>query len=184
MSEEHQSGRNIKERRDPDDLCCILPIGPLPGTVTDFWRMVWQDNVEVIVMLINLMEGDTIRCQQYWPDCGYENYGPFQVTITHCKQYSHYCVRQLHLKVFILQLTHSNIDPGPTTVYIFELLQFLDDVAETERQSITHVQFMSWPEIGVPNTVSQFLTLYHEVDSILPNLQKPMVVHCRYAFIN
>lgn len=109
MSEEHQSGRNIKERRDPDDLCCILPIGPLPGTVTDFWRMVWQDNVEVIVMLINLMEGDTIRCQQYWPDCGYENYGPFQVTITHCKQYPHYCVRQLHLKVFILQLTHSNI---------------------------------------------------------------------------
>ena len=80
-------------------LCICDSLGPLPKTVTDFWRMVWQEGVEVIAMLVNLMEGSTIRCQQYWPESGYENYGPFRVTLTHQKNNAHYCVRLLELKV-------------------------------------------------------------------------------------
>ena len=30
--------------------------GPLPGTIGDFWRLVWQEDTRVIVMLCNEKE--------------------------------------------------------------------------------------------------------------------------------
>ena len=44
--------------------------GPLPGTATAFWQMVWEQKASVIVMLACLREGRSIKCHQYWPDMG------------------------------------------------------------------------------------------------------------------
>ena len=35
--------------------------GPKPNTIFDFWKMVWQENVYVIVMVTNLKEGRKVR---------------------------------------------------------------------------------------------------------------------------
>ena len=42
--------------------------GPMEGTVYDFWRMAWEQRVEIIVMLTNLEEYNKTKCFQYWPD--------------------------------------------------------------------------------------------------------------------
>ena len=42
--------------------------GPLPNTVIDFWRMVFETNVSVIAMLTQEIENDRIKCEHYWPD--------------------------------------------------------------------------------------------------------------------
>lgn len=42
--------------------------GPMEGTVYDFWRMAWEQRVEIIVMLTNVEEYNKTKCYQYWPD--------------------------------------------------------------------------------------------------------------------
>jgi protein tyrosine phosphatase len=39
----------------------------MPGTVNDFWRMIWQEKVKFIVMLCNTVEQGRVKCAQYYP---------------------------------------------------------------------------------------------------------------------
>lgn len=45
----------------------IATQGPKPETCSDFWNMILQYKVEVIVMLTQLKEGEKLKCHQYYP---------------------------------------------------------------------------------------------------------------------
>ena len=78
---------------------CVVVVGPLPKTVVDFWRLVWQEKPLTIVMVTNLKEGNNIKCEQYWPEFGTKNFGPFQVTISNEETLADYTTRTLLVKV-------------------------------------------------------------------------------------
>ena len=84
-----------------EGLCNVVqcPSGPLPKTVVDFWRLVWQERSPTIVMITNLVEGTKIKCQQYWPEGGAQEFGPFLVTITDQQILADYAVRRLLVQV-------------------------------------------------------------------------------------
>ena len=51
--------------------CIAIPYAaPLPNTFDDFWRMVWEQKVYVIMMLTRLKERDRVKAEQYWPSVG------------------------------------------------------------------------------------------------------------------
>jgi receptor-type tyrosine-protein phosphatase A len=77
----------------------LLLIGPIPKTVVDFWRLIWQERPPTIVMVTNLKEGNHIKCQQYWPESGGKDFGPFQVTITDEQVFADYTIRTLSVSV-------------------------------------------------------------------------------------
>uniref|UniRef100_A0AAY4D013 protein-tyrosine-phosphatase n=1 Tax=Denticeps clupeoides TaxID=299321 RepID=A0AAY4D013_9TELE len=60
----------------------IVTQHPLPNTVKDFWRLVYDYGCTSIVMLneIDLAQG----CPQYWPEEGMLRYGPVQVECMSC----------------------------------------------------------------------------------------------------
>ena len=91
-----------------------LGTGPLPKTVVDFWRLVWQERPPSIVMITNLEEGNKIKCQQYWPETGSRSFGPFQVTISDEQILTDYTIRKLEVKVhvYILWAISSRRCPG------------------------------------------------------------------------
>ncbi|KHJ92354.1 Protein-tyrosine phosphatase [Oesophagostomum dentatum] len=47
-------------------LKSFADMGPLPRTVPEFWRMVWQEQVETIIMLCKNVEYGKRRCAEYF----------------------------------------------------------------------------------------------------------------------
>ena len=78
-------------------------LDPLPETVVDFWRMLWQEKTPSIVMIANLEEEGTSMRYRYWPDSGTENFGPFEVSITEQQILENYTIRRLTLQVYETQ---------------------------------------------------------------------------------
>ena len=74
-------------------------LGPLSNTVTDFWRLVWQEEVAVVAMVTNIKEGKQKKCKQYWPTEGSEDYGPFTVTLCDTQVLADYVIRTMQLEV-------------------------------------------------------------------------------------
>ena len=85
----------------------VMLAGPMTKTLVDFWRLVWQEKPQSIVMVTNLKEGAKLKCQQYWPEAGSENFGPFSITLLEQQVYIDYTIRTLQVKV-ILKLDNTS----------------------------------------------------------------------------
>uniref|UniRef100_A0A673STB7 Tyrosine-protein phosphatase non-receptor type 12 n=1 Tax=Suricata suricatta TaxID=37032 RepID=A0A673STB7_SURSU len=56
--------------------------GPLANTVIDFWRMIWEYNVVIIVMACREFEMGRKKCERYWPLYGEDpiTFAPFKIS--------------------------------------------------------------------------------------------------------
>ena len=85
--------------------------GPILNTLTDFWRMVWQEKVRTIAMVTNVKEDKTKKCEQYWPEeRSRKSYGPFDVLVLEQHIFADYIIRDIQLEVIQTQCTF-NITP-------------------------------------------------------------------------
>lgn len=71
----------------------IATQGPVPDSIVDFWRMVWEQDVPTIVMLTNLEERGRIKCHRYWPTEKTSMYGSVKVTMQEEIELSDYTIR-------------------------------------------------------------------------------------------
>ena len=77
----------------------IATQGPLPDTVGDFWRLIWDYNIPSVVMLTNLMEKMKVKCSQYWPDSGSQQYANVNVTLINTIQQADFTIRHFQVKL-------------------------------------------------------------------------------------
>ncbi|XP_008276382.1 protein tyrosine phosphatase receptor type Fa isoform X8 [Stegastes partitus] len=128
----------------------IATQGPLPETLSDFWRMVWEQRTCTIVMMTRLEEKSRVKCDQYWPSRGTETYGMIQVTMLDTVELATYSVRTFAL--------YKN--------------------GSSEKREVRQFQFLAWPDHGVPEYPTPTLAFLRRVKACNPPDVGPMVVHC------
>uniref|UniRef100_UPI00358F4257 receptor-type tyrosine-protein phosphatase H-like isoform X2 n=1 Tax=Myxine glutinosa TaxID=7769 RepID=UPI00358F4257 len=131
----------------------IASQGPLPNTVVDFWRMVWEKKVSTIVMLAQCVEAGRPKCEQYWPDDHQpHNCGEFVISLLRVDNLDHWIVRALQL--------HNT--------------QF------QETRQVSHYHFQRWPDHGVPNTTTQLIDFVSVLRTDLnrTEVSESTIVHC------
>uniref|UniRef100_A0A8D2P4I8 protein-tyrosine-phosphatase n=1 Tax=Zosterops lateralis melanops TaxID=1220523 RepID=A0A8D2P4I8_ZOSLA len=128
----------------------IATQGPLPHTCAHFWQVVWDHKLSLIIMLTTLTERGRTKCHQYWPDPpDVMEYGCFRV-----KCHSEDCT----IAYVVREMVITNV--------------------ETEQQhTVTHLQYVAWPDHGVPDDSMDFLEF---VTCMRPKRVKnePVLVHC------
>ena len=73
----------------------------MDSTVNDFWRMIWEQHLEIIVMLTNLEEYNKAKCAKYWPEKIDDStkFGEITVTFLEEKRFSDYLIRDLKVSL-------------------------------------------------------------------------------------
>ncbi|XP_004704046.1 tyrosine-protein phosphatase non-receptor type 23 isoform X1 [Echinops telfairi] len=128
---------------------------PLPGTAADFWLMVHEQKVSVIVMLLSEAEMEKQKVTRYFPTERGQSmvHGP-------------------------LSLALSSVRATETHVERVLSLQFRD---QSLKRSLVHLHFPTWPELGLPDSPSNLLRFIQEVHTHCLHqrpLHTPIVVHC------
>ena len=79
----------------------VTCVGPLKKTLIDFWRLIWQERPQIIVMVTNLKEGSKTKCEKYWPSetSAIASYGPFNVTLAEEQIFPDFIIRSLSVQV-------------------------------------------------------------------------------------
>ncbi|XP_039408548.1 receptor-type tyrosine-protein phosphatase eta isoform X9 [Corvus cornix cornix] len=130
----------------------IAAQGPLPNTIDDFWRMIWEKSIYSIVMLTKCMEQARTKCEQYWPDKQPKSYGDIIVTMV-----SEVVLPEWTIRDFTVEKSNT-----------------------PESHMVRQFHFTSWPDHGVPETTDlliNFRHLVHEYNSQNP-MDSPTLVHC------
>ncbi|XP_007239831.3 receptor-type tyrosine-protein phosphatase H [Astyanax mexicanus] len=131
----------------------IAAQGPLASMVGDFWRMVWEQKSQVIVMLINCTESARIKCEQYWPEnrspCAYGN---LMISVQSEQKVKSWTVREFSVK----------------------------DTVSSDERKVHHFQFTAWPHIGVPCDTEELMQFRGIVRQHIESFSStgPTVVHC------
>ncbi|KAL2084671.1 hypothetical protein ACEWY4_020189 [Coilia grayii] len=133
----------------------IATQAPLTGTAADFWLMVYEQKVSLVVMLVSEQELEKQKVLHYFPsERGQQlSQGPITLTLTTQKT-------------------------TPTHVERMISLQYRD---QSLKRTVIHLQFTSWPELGLPDSKSNLIRFIQEVHGHYLHqrpLHTPIVVHC------
>nr|XP_026695761.1 receptor-type tyrosine-protein phosphatase alpha isoform X2 [Ciona intestinalis] len=155
----------------------IATQGPLDQTTGDFWRMVWEQECLVIVMLTNPVESGKKKCAKYWPDqgkrCTYDGYNVETVTEV---DYGSYIVRTIHIE----ESNNEYASVGSIAQLCKNIpLIFLLVVIQVLRK-IQHFHYIAWPDHGVPLITSSLVQMQGIVNAAESDSKTtvPIVVHC------
>ncbi|KAL4877260.1 protein-tyrosine phosphatase-like protein [Aspergillus karnatakaensis] len=158
------------------DLHYIATQAPVPDTFADFWRVVWEQDVRLIVSLTAETERGQIKCHPYWKS---GVYGPF-----HVNTFS---------KRFIPLASPDNSSPSEsshspdnaTIIARHFSLSHSEHPFEPLRE-VTQLQYPDWPDFGTTSQPNHLLNLIEQCDKIRTttanaapgNPKRPVIVHC------
>ncbi|XP_003221536.1 tyrosine-protein phosphatase non-receptor type 12 [Anolis carolinensis] len=124
--------------------------GPLANTVIDFWRMIWEYNVAIIVMACREFEMGRKKCERYWPLYGEEgiSFGSFHISCEAEQVRTDYYIRTL----------------------LFEF--------QNETRRIYQFHYVNWPDHDVPSSFDSILDMISLMREYQEHEDVPICIHC------
>ncbi|CAM9888971.1 unnamed protein product [Bubo scandiacus] len=128
----------------------IATQGPLPTTVIDFWRMIWEYEVLVVVMACMEFEMGKKKCERYWAEVGGS---PLQ-----CGPFSVACEAEAKKNEYVIRTLKVTLNEEIRTVHQFH--------------------YKNWPDHDVPLSIDPILELIGEIRCYQPDDSIPICIHC------
>lgn len=124
--------------------------GPLANTVIDFWRMIWEYNVVIIVMACREFEMGRKKCERYWPLYGEDpiTFEPFRISCEAEQARTDYFIRTL-------------------------LLEF-----QNESRRLYQFHYVNWPDHDVPSSFDSILDMISLMRKYQEHEDVPICIHC------
>ncbi|XP_060606228.1 multiple epidermal growth factor-like domains protein 10, partial [Ruditapes philippinarum] len=130
----------------------IAAQGPIDFTLDDFWRMIWEKDIQTVVMVTNLVELAKMKCIRYWPDLDERlMYGSVIVQTESEDIFAEFTIRTL-------TVLHENY---PGTV-----------------RTVTQFHYTAWPDKDVPRSTTSLLHFWYRVRKHDKEKERPWLVHC------
>jgi tyrosine-protein phosphatase 2/3 len=173
----------------------IATQGPIPSTFNDFWNMVWQQDVRVVVMLTAEKEGGQIKAHNYWSQ---RHFGPLTLNVLSEHRASleparihgrHHTAKAQKVSTSMTpngsKRRNTTSTPGPSHGFFTEpskssapssdqpyvtvrrfTLSSSEEPFERMRE-ITHLQYSHWPDFGAPAHPAHLLGLVEQCDAVV-----------------
>ncbi|KXT01905.1 hypothetical protein AC579_1617 [Pseudocercospora musae] len=178
---------------------------PIPGTFNDFWNVVWQQDVRVIVMLTAEKEGAQVKAHNYWNE---KQYGSIHLEFLSEKRASLEPPRiKRHQKRPSTVKRHSTNSSNPQVppatldsreekggdrpyVIMRKFLVRHDRFPFEPQREVTQLQYSNWPDFGAPAHPAHLLGLVEQTNAVVrannktnstepePPNKRPILVHC------
>ncbi|KAI5794486.1 hypothetical protein DFH27DRAFT_484915 [Peziza echinospora] len=182
----------------------IATQGPLPSTFQDFWSVVWEQDVRVIVMLTAESEGGQLKCHQYWVD---ERYGPLVLTkrseeLVSLEKKEPKGVSKRRSTTGSATITPALHDSNVPHIIVRRFSLCHENYPFHPIREITQLQYSSWPDFGAPAHPAHILSLIEHTEAVVrssrsqkmanlssssvtsptgyspPVSERPAIVHC------
>jgi len=164
----------------------ICTQAPLPFTFPDYWRMIWEKNIMLIVMLTNLVEKNRTKADIYWPGCigNMNRYGNVCVKFVKERERSQSIILR-YFNVWIENNSNNNNDNSDCDMNLSDDEMIVSDTYSEDNiedndnvRRIVQVHCTEWPDFGVPNSTDIMKELVNEVDIRKKKSKDPILVHC------
>ncbi len=152
----------------------IAAQGPLPHTVNDFWRMVVECEVQVIVMACNETEAGKHKCERYWSQPEDTEEGQQQDSKEKGedeeRQFGKFFVKTLKMREicpdFLVRTMRLRWTPEGGTS------------APEEERTVCQFHYTAWPDHGIPTQVKPLLEMVRLIRDCQASETLPVLVHC------
>uniref|UniRef100_A0A7E4V8E7 protein-tyrosine-phosphatase n=1 Tax=Panagrellus redivivus TaxID=6233 RepID=A0A7E4V8E7_PANRE len=171
-----------------DKKVFIAAQAPVEHSINDFWQMIWEQDVKILIMVANTNERGRRQVDKYWPN---QEEDPtlinevYEVVCVSTEQFADYIKREFEIRCGTLP-SKSNTNGVESDYANVPALRpaskadsnFGSSLLISEIRRITHYHFTNWNDLKAPDTTYGIMRLMLQLRKTEEYNNSPVLIHC------